>query len=344
MALEQGGNQQQANRKVALIVRLRFPSVKDFRYRYTTHISKGNLFVKSPKPRPLGSLVEFQIEVTEAERSLILYGEVVQAITAEISESLNKEPGMVINFIDITPEKKTIIEGILSIKQEKLEYFSQYIDMNEAAPRALESPVAAPALTPPATPLAVDASAPAESSKPSRKSREREAALIDELKQFMGWAQNKNHYEILGVSPQAILPDIQKAFWALTTKYHPDSLFGRENDNLKKELEDAYQRICEGYEVLSDHKWRMEYDISIGNITDKDSKEVQEEKIKRSREMEFETQFPEKAKRAQELYQTARREHQEGNTASAVVNLKLAIAYNPINEDYKHLLKELQKS
>ncbi|XP_077279364.1 dnaJ homolog l(2)tid, mitochondrial isoform X2 [Temnothorax americanus] len=64
----------------------------------------------------------------------------------------------------------------------------------------------------------------------------------------------RNYYEILGVSKNASLKDIKKAYYQLAKKYHPDTNKGDPDANKK------FQEVSEAYEVLSDDTKRKEYD------------------------------------------------------------------------------------
>lgn len=70
----------------------------------------------------------------------------------------------------------------------------------------------------------------------------------------------KDYYSIMGVSRNATLDEIKKAFRDNAKKYHPDVC----------KLPDAHQRfieIGEAYEVLSDANARREYDALLNRAT-----------------------------------------------------------------------------
>lgn len=70
--------------------------------------------------------------------------------------------------------------------------------------------------------------------------------------------ENKNYYDILGVSVKATLEEITSAKNSLAKKYHPDA-------NLKDGIDttEQMQEILEAYRILSDPAQRVEYDKTI---------------------------------------------------------------------------------
>ncbi|MGV6989462.1 DnaJ C-terminal domain-containing protein [Testudinibacter sp. P80/BLE/0925] len=71
-------------------------------------------------------------------------------------------------------------------------------------------------------------------------------------------ANTKNYYEVLGVSKDASLNEIKKAYRKLVRKYHPD--ISTETDADKKTSE-----INVAYETLKDETKRAEYDAMLAN-------------------------------------------------------------------------------
>lgn len=67
---------------------------------------------------------------------------------------------------------------------------------------------------------------------------------------------SKNYYDILGVSKDATVDEIKKAYKKLALKYHPDKNQG------DKEAEEKFKEINEAHSVLTDPDKRRVYDFS----------------------------------------------------------------------------------
>lgn len=73
-------------------------------------------------------------------------------------------------------------------------------------------------------------------------------------------SQNKNLYEILGVSKTASIDEIKKTYKKLAMKWHPDRHAGKTTE---KEAQKKFPEIQAAYNVLSDPNKKAEYDQGL---------------------------------------------------------------------------------
>ncbi len=66
-------------------------------------------------------------------------------------------------------------------------------------------------------------------------------------------ATKRDYYDILGVSKNASLTEIKRAYRKLALKYHPDK-------NKSKDSAEKFKEVNEAYEILADSKKRQAYD------------------------------------------------------------------------------------
>lgn len=79
-----------------------------------------------------------------------------------------------------------------------------------------------------------------------------------------------NHYEVLGVAPDAPTPVIRAAFVTLARRHHPDH-HATESSASQLDAERRMRRINEAWSVLSDARRRHAYDRELGLVPDPDA-------------------------------------------------------------------------
>jgi curved DNA-binding protein CbpA len=115
-------------------------------------------------------------------------------------------------------------------------------------PTALGS-VPQPKSAPPAT-----VKTPPPSQPEVQKSDEKNAASL-----FSRLSAATNHYEVLGVTPDATDDEIKQEYRSLALQFHPDR-FHQSAPELRAKIESAFANILQAYETLSDEKQRAAYD------------------------------------------------------------------------------------
>jgi curved DNA-binding protein CbpA len=79
-----------------------------------------------------------------------------------------------------------------------------------------------------------------------------------------------DHYTILQVSRDAEPEVIDRAYRALSLKYHPDVVVDGERESAHRRM----QRINLAYAVLSDPKRRRDYDRTLAQVPDRSAWDV----------------------------------------------------------------------
>ncbi|MCU0661652.1 MAG: DnaJ domain-containing protein [Myxococcota bacterium] len=102
---------------------------------------------------------------------------------------------------------------------------------------------------------------------PPRKSVEPvDPVLFELVTRYNALLASANHYELLGVTPDATRMDIRARYFELSKQLHPDRTFGRDIGDLRRQLEQIFQRVTMAYEILSHPARRGEYDATQGIV------------------------------------------------------------------------------
>ena len=71
-----------------------------------------------------------------------------------------------------------------------------------------------------------------------------------------------NYYDVLGVRHQASADEIKNAYHSLARRFHPDR-FHQADAQLRNQIESAFARVAQAYEVLGDPSTRHTYDAKF---------------------------------------------------------------------------------
>ncbi len=164
-----------------------------------------------------------------------------------------------------------------------------------------------------------------------------------EARELLRRTEGGDHYRVLGVARDASAADIRQAFFDLARKFHPDTHFRRMSREDYEPLEQAYQRICAAYGVLSRSLARIQYDVSLGKSgpAQDESESVSRRRLKEQLASRFRSERPEQVGSAQKLFLQARRAEAGGDRLGAVKVLNMVVKLDPFNEEARDMLARL---
>jgi molecular chaperone DnaK len=148
-------------RPVGLLVRLSYGSVDEFASRFAVNLSRGGVFMRTRDPKPVGTVLAFELRLTTDEP--VIRGEgVVRWIQPEDRASKpTKAPGMGVQFTRLDDRSRVLVERIVAGKELRT-------PTPVAMPAAMPATAPAPILTPPRPLPAATLPAQADLSLPHR--------------------------------------------------------------------------------------------------------------------------------------------------------------------------------
>lgn len=145
------------------------------------------------------------------------------------------------------------------------------------------------------------------------------ATLREELRRRLE-REPRTHYEVLGIPEDALLRQVQSAFFLLSKRWHPDRL-GAEAADVKESAAKVYDAILRAHDVLSDPAARASYDAALRSGASPDSTPVVERTFS-----------------AELAFQKAESFLARGNLEAAEREAKLALVYDPKRPEHAALV------
>jgi curved DNA-binding protein CbpA len=164
------------------------------------------------------------------------------------------------------------------------------------------------------------------------------------------------YHVILGVSRDADVATIKKAYFALSKKLHPDRYFRRQIGAFAPLVERCFKKLLEAYELLSDPQTRAEVqasvpppaaaaagagDASSARLSSLDARRRLRERVgllagaKRAGD--------ERRRKAKSFFEAGMASFASERWLEAAGSVRLAIAFDPDNEAYRERFSEVQR-
>jgi uncharacterized protein (TIGR02266 family) len=137
---------------VTLKIKFKSGSLQQFIERYSVDVSKGGIFIRTPKPLAVGTALKFEFQLQDGAPLLNGNGTVVWIREADPDKS-GVAPGMGVRFDLLPPDSQRVLDQVLAQKQQAMEFSDQ--PTRVAAPTDLDEAAHAPEPTPAAAPVAM---------------------------------------------------------------------------------------------------------------------------------------------------------------------------------------------
>ncbi len=166
------------------------------------------------------------------------------------------------------------------------------------------------------------------------------------------------YHQILGVPRDASAKVIKRAYFALSKEYHPDRYFRRNIGAFAELLDRVFKKILEAYELLSDPTTRAEVERSMqqeappqeaavsashsgAEPTDQARKRELLERMRKRFKIP-EAILNERKVKARQFAQAAANAARMEHWLEAAGSIRLAIAFDPWNDEYKAPFADIQ--
>jgi len=159
---------------------------------------------------------------------------------------------------------------------------------------------------------------------------------------------DRPYHEILGVAPDAELRDLRRAYFKLSKEFHPDRYFRKDLGAFAEIVERVFRKIAEAFELLSDPSARREMERSLQSepggpqAARAGGARVASGRGPRLRGRTTPHAFSlvariqrERRRKARQYFESGREAIDAERWVEAAKHLRLAIASDPANEEFK---------
>ncbi|MEZ4705124.1 MAG: DnaJ domain-containing protein [Bdellovibrionota bacterium] len=161
-------------------------------------------------------------------------------------------------------------------------------------------------------------------------------AAVEILNVLNKHEKHLSYYDVLGVTPSQNSEDFHQSFRFCSKYFHPDRFFQSKDQNLTRVCKDLFKKMTVAYQTIKDPKKRKEYDVSIGlsalNVSDHESQQL------------FMDKFLPKTLHGRKYYDIAMKCMEKSDRNGALINLKMAIQYEPDNQLLATKISELSQT
>ena len=124
---------------LTMTVRYKSATVDEFIEHHSHDVSRGGIFIKTPSPFPPGTLLKFEIRISEDKAIMGGVGRVVWK-RESTQTTADRPAGMGVKFLKIDESSRKIIDQIIQAKGDVPSAYDQSDNADKAPPSSLETP------------------------------------------------------------------------------------------------------------------------------------------------------------------------------------------------------------
>ena len=163
---------------------------------------------------------------------------------------------------------------------------------------------------------------------------------------------DRPYHQLLDVPRNADAKAIKRAYFALSKEFHPDRYYRRKIGEFGPRFERIFKKVVEAYELLSDPATRAEIERSMADAPPAaagaaaapgtpQGKRARLEQLRRRFRIP-ESVLVERRFKARQFFQSALISARRERWLETAASVRLAIAFDPWNDDYKQHFAEVQ--
>lgn len=304
-----------------LTVRIKFPTLDRFREEYRASIAEGNYFIKSSRTKPEGTRLQLVFVIEENNPVEVWsWGIVREVVNVADATEQGKNPGIGLQLMDITPQRRSQIEQLFStdeaVEAIKQRHSSPPSESQENAPGYVQV---------------------------ARSARQ---DLLERAEMLIGLVEKgADHYQLLDISRNATHDDVRNAYRERTRRYHPDQYYRKIPEDMHEKLDKAFQKVTEAQRILSNESSRAQYDTTIGNYSNPAAQRASMSHVRLQQQFNkgYAAVVSSRSPQVKVLFDDAKKAIIAGAYKLAYSKLKLAQALDPLNPQIKAELKKVQE-
>jgi molecular chaperone DnaK len=104
---------------VGLAVRLSYGSVDEFVERFAVNISRGGVFIRTRDPKPVGSLLAFELRLAGGEPVIRGQGVVRWVRAEDLAAHPPRAPGMGVQFTELDDASRALVERMVTLRERR---------------------------------------------------------------------------------------------------------------------------------------------------------------------------------------------------------------------------------